>query len=521
MILLLLACAPEKPEEEATTETAPPTDQHVTADPARLDFGTVPLGSYATQTVLVTNETDATVIVSTLGATSQTVAVDAPGLPLAPGASEAIEVTWTPATATALEDVMEILASGDASDQIVIPLSGAAEGPTLTASIEDADLGTVTVGCSADTTLSLTNTGNTTLTIEDVSFADDAAFSLTNTDGAALDAFPWTVEPGATHQTRVVYTPDDEHGDATLVRIASDDPFAPDVDLEIAGLGQIDGENTIEWEVHGQEPITMLVAMNAVSVLGAFSDEFEASIPTFFDVLQESGAPYRMAFFVKVDGIVDGDIQYIDESFTTEEAVDAVTGMLTEAGGDNDYLFETLATAIEENRSWLLDEDDSWGESKLNLIGINNDVEQSGSNYVTYLNEYKTYKTDPTKIMMHSIGGDVPRGCSSGSGGVADPATAWSDAAAATGGVFLSICETDWTAHMEALGAAVLGEHESFELTGEPAEASIEVFVDGVQWYDGWSYDAERTRIVFDTDTYPDTGATVRVHYLMAVECPA
>jgi hypothetical protein len=85
--------------------------------------------------------------------------------------------------------------------------------------------------------------------------------------------------------------------------------------------------------------------------------------------------------------------------------------------------------------------------------------------------------------------------------------------------VFLSVCEDDWTSHMETLGAAMLGDYEVFELTGEPDPETIEVSVDGTRRYDGWTYDATEKRLSFDGDQYPERGSTLTVSYLTVAEC--
>ena len=52
------------------------------------------------------------------------------------------------------------------------------------------------------------------------------------------------------------------------------------------------------------------------------------------------------------------------------------------------------------------------------------------------------------------------------------------------------------------------------------SQGEIEVRIDGAQMFDGWTYDETTKEIVFDSATYPERGALLRVDYLMAVSCP-
>ena len=44
--------------------------------------------------------------------------------------------------------------------------------------------------------------------------------------------------------------------------------------------------------------------------------------------------------------------------------------------------------------------------------------------------------------------------------------------------------------------------------------------VDGVQRYDGLTYDERTKEIEFDDASYPSRGSRLEIYYLMAVSCP-
>jgi hypothetical protein len=223
-------------------------------------------------------------------------------------------------------------------------------------------------------------------------------------------------------------------------------------------------------------------------------------------------------------GYVSGDIPYIDDSFSEDDAYDAALEMLegTSAYGDNDTGLSTCLNALEEN-DWLW-EDDLWTQSRLNLMVVNSDVEQSPGNAEHFTDEYAEYKNasdDTGDFVVHGIAGPATAGgCHDPSEGeYAEPSAVLDDAVTLTGGVFISICD-DWNKSLPELIDGFTGPIERFVLEDNPAPWSIEVRVDGVQLFEGWTYDDKTKEIVFDDATYPSRGSTLKVYYLMAASCP-
>lgn len=516
-LILMVACgAPE--EEEAPEEEAAPVEVDVEAVPDEVDFGALELGGSASQEFSIFNRGEAAVILSAVSASSDDLTVTArTNFPIPPGGSEPVTVSWESFVPAELDETIEIRVAGEDDADFEVDVSGLADGPVLSVSTGTVDFGSVTVGCTGEAPLTLSNLGTVELAIDTVSFGEEVDFHLEGTDGD-LAPLPWTLAAGESWTVTVVYAPLEERSIATALLVTSSDPITPVADVELEGTGIIEAENSILFEVVGQQNVTALFALNAVVAIGQFSARFLAALPVFFDALQDAHAPYRVAFLPGMSGEVDGDVPYIDDTMSTADAMDAVAGMLANAGGDNDYLLQTLANGISTNRSWLLDESPLWTDSRLSLIGMNSDTEQSSGNATVYVLEYQAYKTDPTDIVVHAIGGDVPRGCSGT--GTAEPFEMFYNAANETGGTFLSICEADWDAHMVALAAAVLGDTQPFVLTGTPAVWSIEVQINGVPIVDGWSYDAELNEVVFEDGSYPADGSELRIDYLLAVDCP-
>jgi len=244
-------------------------------------------------------------------------------------------------------------------------------------------------------------------------------------------------------------------------------------------------------------------------------------LPELFKELQGAGVSFRFGIVMSEEGSVSGDIPYIDESFSVDDAVDAANDMLDGSSmwGDNDTNLDTLLNALDADENAWLWEDDFWTESRVNLMSINNDTEQSPGNAEHYVESYQDYKNEADgtgDVVVHGIAGPMG-GCHVGDE-YAENAQNLRDAIDLTDGVFIEICQ-DWNKSIPDLIDAFTGTIETFELTGNPAPWSIEVRVDGAQLFTGWTYDEKTQQIVFDDATYPARGSTLRIDYLMAVTC--
>lgn len=517
LTLILAACTPTTDDKQQ--DTPADTGQQVVSgtvelSPTTLDFGTISEPSSAT--VSLVNGTGGTLTVLSATATSGDLSFTLPAQ-IPPGETGDLVVTWAPLTPVDLSDTIAIETLSTSSGQLdlSLPVTGSAAWPSLALTVEPTDLGVVNVGCTATSTITLNNAGTADLEISGISLLEGEFYELASTDGTELPAFPWTVAVGATTTVNLVYTPDDDGINEDILQVASNDPVQPSQSVDMKGTGYVEGENTMSWIVGARHASTILFAVNEVATYAPFEDRFVESLPYLFDALLDAGVEFRVAFTLQPDGEITGDIPYIDETFSSSDAISAMEEMLTEPGmGDNDTLLDTLNKAIELNRDWLLDESETWSESKLTLVAINSDVEQSTGSASHYVNQYWAYKEDSASVIVNAITGPMPRGCSG-----AEPAELLDSATSLTGGTLYEICEADWTSYMEGIAEDALGERTEFELEGEPADWSIEVKVNNTAVTEGWTYDSEDVAVVFDEDHYPEEGSEVEIHYLMATSC--
>lgn len=517
LLSLTMACAPDPvvPAPEAEPDSAPEVVLGMgwTADPPQLEFGEAVIGQETTAALTLWNTGESELTITSLEEEIDGVTLTVPlGEGVAAGASVPITGAWIPTTDDNLREEFTLLLSGtEGLVSVPLELIGTAAGAVAELTVEKTDLGTTALGCPLTTTITVRNTGNVALHVSSLSLDGAAAFAL----DVGEDPLPWDIFPLQSATATISFAPIEAGDEVTTLSMVCDDPMQPEFSVAFAAEATEGVSNRDTWTVPPIENVTGIIAVNQV-INTTYRDRFQSSLPYFFETLQYADVPFRVAFTHERTGTIDGPVPYIDETMDAHDAADVVAAMVERASGDNDYLLESLEKSITVNREWLLDEKEAWATSKLNLVGINSDQEQSSGNYMSYTLAYRAFKDDEADIAVHGIGGDVPAGCYG-----AEAFTPFSDAATETGGVFLSICEADWDPLMEDLALAFLGESQvSFALTEVAVAWTLEVYVDDTPIETGWSFDASANELSFDADVYPAVGAELRVDYVLAEVCP-
>lgn len=143
------------------------TQPGLSANPATLAFGQVPTGAKVTQSISISNTGNTTTTIT--GATGPGAPFSAGSLPangttLAAGASVSVPVTFAPTAAGSFSATLTITSS---TGTVSVPITGTgiAGAPRMTLSPTTVNFGTVPVGSTASATFTISNTGNTVLTL--------------------------------------------------------------------------------------------------------------------------------------------------------------------------------------------------------------------------------------------------------------------------------------------------------------------------------------------------------------------
>ena len=210
--------------------------------PTALDFGTVLIGSSAVRTTEVQNLGTADLTVSAIdlcaGTSMEFSWMPGVPIPLAPGASQTLTVTYAPVD-IGLDTGCLALTSNDPDEAVVeLALSGTgAPVPVADINLNPAslDFGVVFIGDSATLTSQIENVGDADLTVNSIvpAMGTSPDFSF------MAPATPFVIPPGGSETVTVTYMPSDVGPDTGALDISSDDLDEPTVSLALSGTGQI------------------------------------------------------------------------------------------------------------------------------------------------------------------------------------------------------------------------------------------------------------------------------------------
>jgi len=225
---------------------------------------------------------------------------------------------------------------------------------------------------------------------------------------------------------------------------------------------------------------------------------------------------------VQDSGCILGSDVFIDGSFSSSDAQSAFSAMAdidinnSSYGSNTERGYMLAEAALSTNNIGIggCNEGFYRDDAYLSFVFTSDEPDQSTNSWSHYVQLFQSMKNDPEDVVINSVAGDYPSGCGSNQAGVG-----YFEGTVATGGLFLSICSTDWAQHLEDLAQRSVSIHDSFELTQLPVQQTIEVSLDGINVTTGWDYDASLNSIVFETDHIPAGGSTIDVFYALMPPC--
>ncbi len=430
------------------------------------------------------------------------------------------EVTYTPATA-ATADTYVLIDSDDPDTPVEqVHLLGEGLAPVIEVDPVSYDFGTIWVGCENELPITISNVGNADLVVYDFEYntgSNDLIFGDVEDSNGEKEEGVLTLGASAYEEVYVSYLPLDEYDDVAYLKVVSNDPLTPEVQVSQEGAALYYGSNldVFEQPIQGSTDIIF-----AADKSGSMSDN-NANVANNFGVFVETmaglDADFHVAVTVSDNGCINGSSVWIDNSFSESEAVTTVQEMFNGSSGSNtERAFMLMEACLAETGTGGCNEGLVRDDAALNLIGVSDEPEQSSNDYSYYIALFQSYKDDPDDVVIHAIGGDYPGGCG---GGSAAAYTGMYEATVATGGEFLSICATDWASHLETLAEGSAAVLDSFALTATPVPQTLVVRVDGVQSTLGWAYEEDINSVVFDHEYIPDGGSTIEIEYALYGDC--
>ncbi|MBI3951626.1 MAG: choice-of-anchor D domain-containing protein, partial [Acidobacteria bacterium] len=212
-----------------------PSAPDIDVTPTSLDFGSVNIGQSADRTLTVRNTGNAMLTVNSITISNSRFSLVSPTVPfnVAAGGQQIMTVRFSP-TATGTQTGTLGLFSNDPDESTVnVSLTGQGvqpPAPDIDVSPTSLDFGSVTVGQSADRTLTVRNLGNASLTVNSIT-SSNPRFSLVS------PTVPFTVAASASVTVTARFSPNAAGSQTGTLSIASNDPDEATVNVSLVGNG--------------------------------------------------------------------------------------------------------------------------------------------------------------------------------------------------------------------------------------------------------------------------------------------
>lgn len=261
----------------------------LSATPASASFGNVTVGSPASQTIQLQNSGTGTLSVTQIGVTGSGFTLGTLALPvtLSSGQTSNFNVQFDPAAAGAVTGSVSLVSNAPNSPATIgLSGTGVAATQTLTFSTANIAFGNVSTGSSATQSVTITNSGNSSVTVSQIT-ETGSGFSLT---GAST---PVTLNAGQNLMFDVIFNPSAAGSDSGSVTVTSNASGSPKA-ITLSGTGvQVNHSVTLSWTASSSTVSGYNVYRTTVSGSG-YAKINSGLIPglTYTDTTVQSGTTY-------------------------------------------------------------------------------------------------------------------------------------------------------------------------------------------------------------------------------------
>lgn len=158
-------------------------------------------------------------------------------------------------------------------------------------------------------------------------------------------------------------------------------------------------------------------------------------------------------------------------------------------------------------------------DASLEIVFVSDEEDSSRAEVSFYVDFFKSIKGYRNTSMFHASSIVGPRGGCDGSGGSADAGNRYLDVSAQTGGIVGSICDTNFSTTLGAIGRRAFGVRVQFFLSRVADASTVQVFdvpcggTARTPRTTGWTFDAESNAVVFVEASAPSPGNCFEVEY--------
>ena len=432
-----------------------------------------------------------------------------------PGETIEFNVYYAPETYENNSAFIRFVTNDEDENEYELPVTGFGDAPVLKVTPELFDYGQISIGCDNEERITIRNDGNLSLTVDNITQMVTQPPDIIMEMGS-LPPLPWSLLPGQEIDFLVSYIPVDISYDESVIRIESNDPVLPLVEVVQYGQGDVEHWHS---QIHVQEEISLLDVLFVIDNSGSmnmFQQELGNQMNSFMNVFDSSGADYHLAVittdearFIQYDGYL-----WIDQLHPDPVAwMQNVISFIGIRGSGNERGIEMTKYALEGDAApgkGFYRED-----STMVIIYVSDEPDHSQGGWGSYTSFFDSFKLS-TNLMRHfAVIGDYPSGCNfpfiATSRGIQFGA-GYYDMTQRYNGDWYSICAVDWGQQMQNLANTVTTRRSFSIEESDPIESTISVTING-QLTNEWVYDPTMNAVIFNENAVPEPGRTIQVDY--------
>jgi hypothetical protein len=417
------------------------------------------------------------------------------------------------------------VASNDRENPLV-PVRLIAEGlaPAIQIDPPSWDFGNHELGCVGAQDFELRNIGRAPLTIQEVAFED-----LSGANELLLTASPGAgtvLQPGEVTVATVSYTPVDVTPDSGVLHVLSDDPSMPDAIASQYGTAHYGATNIDAFYQEGNNSTDILWVVDNSCSMSEEQTSLAVNFAAFMQIVEALDMDYQIGVTTTdipaQQGHLVGSVPIITPNTPDPSGTFQATVNLGINGSGNEQGLEASYQAIQDSINGGVNAGFLRDDAGLRIIHVTDEAEQSvnqtfpghgpwtAADYAAY---YQSVKANPDHAIVSDISGGLT-GCASAGAG-----TDYVMVTQLTGGVSAAICLPDWSSTLAALAWLSQSFADTFELSQTPVPETIEVRMNTVPVFVGWTFNPALNAVVFDVDHLPENGDTIEVEYTVLGDC--
>ena len=539
--------------------------------PATLEFGTVAHGANKTKTIMLKNAGSGycsfdflavRVCVSWMGlmvmcdpAAGPSPNFKALSMPmpvkngLAPGTAHPIQIEYTPPTTAPWIPIFEEytavlqvtyneeystpggmtshkLPEPDQAGQLKWNIHGSSGVADIAVLPPEIEFGLVTIGCYSQTTcVKIYNAGTAPLQVTEIYLEGcglPSEFQLKE-----FPELPTDIGESDYKEACVVYLPQNEGQDGCNMVVKSSDLDTPVTYVPLSGEGTWETENTDYFtQISGKKVDILFVVDESASMCGE-----QDNLADNFNILTAIATQWGNDFQIGITTTnIDAENDEVGQLFGSPPIItkDSVTNFgpnIEDVGcsgsGTQESGLEAGRRAISPpimdeggyNAGFVRD------DAALEVVFVSDEEDQSPGSVPFYIDFYKSIKgfLNDDMFHAHAIVGDFNGGCNVSQDDGADAGKRYIEVQEATGGVFGSICDDDFSEVLKDIGDKAFGLQVQFFLSAQADAANVKVWVNNVECAAGWNYDVGTNAVIFDENgtCMPQAGDEIKVWYQM------